>query len=141
MKWEYFAFALILSASLSCVSAETFTPDEGIFAFREVEIFEINGINFTVPTDYGVSAENSTSMNFRHANDTLNISVVENGTIKEIEGNASINLTAETTMFGSIEGFFVDNNGTYSFSYIEDDKLVVLESEDTSLMMGAIGKD
>ena len=44
-------------------------------------------------------------------------------------------------MFGSVEGYLVDKNGTYTFSYTEDDKLVVVKSKDMSLMMGAIGKD
>ena len=44
-------------------------------------------------------------------------------------------------MFGSVEGYLVDKNGTYTFSYKEDEKLVVIKSKDMALMIGAMGKD
>lgn len=140
MKIKYI-FAILLLFALIGVAYATFTPDSGNFAFREVEIFNINGINFTVPTDYEVTFENSTQMNFRHDGDKLKISVVDNGTIKKVKKNPSKNITSGNTMFGSIEGYLVDKNDTYTFSYYEGDKLVVIKSKDMALMMGAIGKD
>ena len=141
MKLRYILPILLFFGLICCVSAETFMPEEGIFAFREVEVFEINGINFTVPTDYEVTSQNSTEMQFAHGKDKLKISVTENGKIKKVKKDLSKNITAEKTMFGSVKGYFVDKNGTFTFSYKEDGKLVVIKSKDTSLMMGVIGKD
>ncbi len=141
MKIKYILPVLLLFALIACVSAESFMPNEGIFAFREVEIHEINGINFTVPTDYEVIFENSTQMDFRHDKDKLKISVDENAKVKKVKKNPSKNITSGKTMLGSVEGYLVDKNGTYTFSYKEDGKLVVIKSKDMSLMMGAIGKD
>lgn len=141
MKIRYIIPILILFALVGTVSAETFTPDEGIFAFREVEIHEINGINFTVPTDYEVTFENSTQKDFKYGKDNLKISVTDNGTVKKVKENKTKNITSGKTMFGSVEGYLVDKNGTYTFSYKEDGKLVVIKSKDMALMIGAIGKD
>ena len=141
MKFKYIIPLLLVFALIACVSAESFTPNEGIFAFREVEIHEINGVNFTVPTDYEITFENSTEMDFKHDKDKLKISVVDNGTVKKVKKNPSKNITSGKTMFGSIEGYLVDKNGTYTFSYKEDGKLVVIKSRDMALMMGAIGRD
>lgn len=44
-------------------------------------------------------------------------------------------------MLGSAEGYLVDNNGTYTFSYTLDDKLVIITSKDMSLMIGIIEKN
>lgn len=44
---------------------------------QEVEIHDINGINFTIPTDYEVSYQNETQMDFEHDADNLSISVVK----------------------------------------------------------------
>ena len=141
MKIKFIIPLFLLFALVACVSAESFTPDQGIFAFREVEIHDINGINFTVPTEYEVTFENSTQMNFKHDKDKLKISVVDNGTVKKVKENKTKNITSGNTMFGSVEGYLVDKNGTYTFSYKEGDKMVVIKSEDMALMMGAIGKD
>ena len=40
-------------------------------------IIEINGLNFTVPTDYNVTFENGTEMHFKLGSDRLKISVVK----------------------------------------------------------------
>lgn len=141
MKLKYIIAPILLFALVACVSAEPFTPNEGIFAFKEVEIHDINGINFTVPIEYEVTFENSTQMDFKHGKDKLKISVVDNGTVKKVKENKTKNITSGKTMFGSVEGYLVDNNGTYTFSYKEDAKLVVIKSKDMALMMGAIGKD
>jgi len=141
MKFKYIVLILLLFSLIACVSAESFTPNEGIFAFREVEIHEINGINFTVPTDYEITFENFTHVDFKQGKDKLKISVVDNGTVKKVKKDLSKNITSGKTMFGSIEGYLVDKNGTYTFSYKEDGKLVVIKSRDMALMMGAIGKD
>lgn len=141
MKFRYLLLAVLFFCVIACVHAEVYTPDEGIFAFREVETFEINGINFTVPTDYEPTFENETQMDFKNGKDKLKISVVKDGKVKKVKKDKSKNITSEKTMFGSVEGYLVDKNGTYTFSYTEDDKLVVVKSKDMSLMMGAIGKD
>ena len=140
MNFKYLLLIFLLFAFISCVGA-SFVPDEGTFAFREVEIFEINGINFTVPTDYEAVFENSTEMHFRHDAERLKISVVDDGQVKKVKENKSRNITSGETMFGSVEGYLVDKNGTYTFSYNEGDKLVVVKSMDMNLMMGAMGKD
>jgi hypothetical protein len=141
MKLKYVVALVALFAVMGFVHAETFMPDEGIFAFREVETFEINGINFTVPTDYEVVFENGTDMHFKHGKDKLKISVIKNGKIKKVKRNPSKNITSARTMVGSQEGYLVDKNGTFTFSYKEDGKLITIKSKDMALMMGAMGKD
>lgn len=44
-------------------------------------------------------------------------------------------------MFGSVEGYLVDRNGSYTFSFTEDGNLITVSSKDMSLMIGVIGKD
>jgi hypothetical protein len=83
MKLKYVVVLVALFAVVGFVHAESFMPDEGIFAYRQVEVFEINGINFTVPTDYEVAFENDTDMHFKHGKDKLKISVIKNGKIKK----------------------------------------------------------
>lgn len=141
MKFKYILAAMMLFAVMGFVHGETFTPDEGIFAYREVEIFEINGINFTVPTDYNVTFENGTEMHFAHDADKLKISVADEGKIRTVKTDRSKNITSGDTMLGSQEGYLVDKNGTYTFSYADSGKLVTVKSRDMSLMMGAMGKD
>ena len=70
MRFKIVVVCIILLAFVGFASAETFTPTNGTFAYREVEIFDINGINFTVPTDYDVTFENATEMDFMHGNST-----------------------------------------------------------------------
>ena len=83
MKFKYLLSIILLFALIACVGA-SFVPDEGTFAFREVEVYEINGINFTVPTDYEVISENATQMQFKHDKDKLKISVEDNGEVKKV---------------------------------------------------------
>lgn len=125
-------------AFVGLASADPFTPTNGTFAYQEIEIFEINGINFTVPTDYDVIFENGTEMDFRHDKDKLKISVVDNGTVKKVKENKTRNLTSAKTMLGEVKGYLVDRNGTYTFSYKQDDKLVVIKSKNMPLMIGAM---
>ena len=103
-----------------------------------VSVININGINFTVPTSYDVIFENGTEMDFKHDKDKLKISVVENGTVKKVKENKTRNITSGKTMFGAAEGYLVDKNGTYTFSYKQDDKLVVIKSKNMPLMIGAM---
>jgi hypothetical protein len=44
-------------------------------------------------------------------------------------------------MLGSVEGYLVDRNGSYTFSFFENETLVTVGSNDMTLMMGVIGKD
>ena len=141
MKWKFIIALAVLFALMACAYAETFTPDSGNFAFREVEVFEINGMNFTVPSDYKVTFENSTEMRFAHDKEKLKISVVENGKIKKVRQNRTKNITSGKTMLGSKEGYLVDKNGSYTFSYKEDDRLVSVRSKDMALMIGVIDTD
>lgn len=138
MKIKYFIALFIFLATMACVSAETFTPDQGIFAFREVETFEINEINFTVPADYNVTYHGDTQMNFTNGHDDLSITVDENAKVKKIKSDRSKNITSGKTMLGSAEGYLIDDNGTYTFSYKADEKLVVIKSGDMSVMIGAM---
>lgn len=141
MKFRYVLLIFLFFAVVSCVSAETFVPNEGIFAFREVETFEINGINFTVPSDYNITGHNNTGIDFRNSHDNLSISVSKHTNVKKVKRDRSKNITAGKTMLGSAEGYLVDNNGTYTFSYTLDDKLVIITSKDMSLMIGIIEKN
>ena len=141
MKLKYLLMVLFIFAALGFVHGETFVPDEGQFAFQEVETFDINGVNFTVPTDYDVTHENDTSMHFKKGKDKLKISVVDNGTVKKVKENKAKKITSSKTMVGSVEGYLVDRNGSYTFSYEEGDKLVVIKSRNMPLMIGAMGKD
>ena len=141
MKFKIIFAVLVLFALAGVCWAETFTPEEGIFAYKEVEVFEINGINFTIPTYFNVTLENSTEMDFKHDSEQIKISVVDNGKIKKVKSDKSKNLTSSKTMVGSQKGYLVDKNGKFTFSYKEDGKLVTLKSRDMALMIGAIGKD
>ena len=94
-----------------------------------------------MPTDYEVTFENSTEMHFKNSGDKLEISVVENGTVKKVKENKTKNITSGKTMLGPVEGYLVDKNGTYTFSYEDNDKLVVIKSENMPLMIGVMEKD
>lgn len=139
MRFRYLLIVVLFLVFVGAVSAETFMPDQGLFAFREVEIIEINDVNFTIPTDYEEIQSNNTFKEFKFKNDKLNISVVDNGTVDKVKSNKTIK--SGKTMLGSVDGYLVDRNGTYTFSYHEGDKLVVITSKDMSLMMGVMGKD
>jgi hypothetical protein len=141
MKFKYFLAILILFALIGIVYAETYVPTEGNFAFQEVEVFEINGINFTVPTEYNITYQGDTEMDFKNDFNKLKITVVKDGKVHKVKKDPSKNITSGKTMLGSQEGYLVDKNGTYTFSYKEDGKLVVIKSKDMSLMVGAMGKD
>lgn len=125
--------------SIGIVSAESYMPQDGVFAFKEVENYTLNGFNFTILSSYDVLMENETHMAFEGDNNTLNISVVDGGNITRV--NSTANVTASDTMLGSVEGYLVDRNGSYTFSFIENDKLITVSSKDMTLMMGVIGKD
>ena len=139
MKLKILIICLAVLAFAGFVSAESYTAQDGIFAYREVENYTLNGFNFTILADYTLVDENSTHMFFEGTNNTLNISVVKDGEIKEV--NSTKNVTASQTMFGSVEGYLVDRNGSYTFSFTEDDNLITVSSKDMSLMIGVIGKD
>ena len=141
MKFRYLIAIFLVLACIGFASAETFVPTNGTFAYQEVEIFEINGINFTIPTDYDVISEDSTEMQFKNGKDKIKISVVDNGTVKKVNENKTKNITSGKTMMGSVNGYLVDKNGTFTFSYKEDGKLVVIKSKNMPLIIGAMGKD
>lgn len=136
MKFKILA-AVLLTFCLMGIVCAGYTADSGIFIYKEVDNYTLNGFNFTIPTDYELIFENETSLTFEGDNDTLIIDVIEDGEIEKV--NSTKNVTADETMFGSIEGYLVDRNGTYTFSYIEDDYLVSVSSKDMALMMGVLG--
>lgn len=139
MKLKIALAIVLVMISIGVVSAESYMPQEGVFAFKEVEDYTLNGFNFTILSEYGLVFENQTHMEFEASNNTLNISVVENGNITEV--NSTNNVTASQTMLGSVEGYLVDRNGSYTFSFFENETLITVSSKDMTLMMGVIGKD
>lgn len=139
MKFKI-AFAIaVLIIAIGAVSAESYMPHEGVFAYKEVENYTLNGFNFTIPVDYDLISQNQTHMKFEGDNNTLNISVEDNGNITKV--NSTKNVTASDTMLGSVEGYLVDRNGSYTFSFMENETLITVSSKDMSLMIGVIGKD
>ena len=132
---------MILACLIGFVHAQPFTPTNGTFAFQEVDVYEINGLNFTIPTKYDVTHQDYNQMDFKGDSDKIKITVKDNGTIKKVKSNKSKNITSSKTMFGSVKGYLVNKNGTYTFSYEDDGKLVVIKSTNMPLMIGAMGKD
>ena len=136
MKFKIIIGFLMIFSLMGIVCA-SYTAESGIFIYKEVENYTLNGFNFTVPTDYDLVVENETSLAFEGSNDTLTISTVKDGKIEKV--NSIKNVTADNTMLGSIEGYLVDRNGTYTFSYSQDDYLISVSSKDMTLMMGVLG--
>lgn len=139
MKFKIFTAMLLLFAVIGVAFCASHTAESGVFIYQEVENYTLNGFNFTVPASYGLIFENETSLTFEGDNDTLIIDVIDGGEIQKV--NSSGNISADETMFGSVEGYLVDDNGTYAFSYIEDGCLVRVSSKDMRLMMGVLGLD
>lgn len=90
---------------------------------QEVEIHDINGINFTMPTDYEVSYQNETQMDFEHDADNLSISVVKDAKAEGQKGFLKKHHVLKDSVCISGGGYLVDDNGTYTFSYGEYEKL------------------
>ena len=141
MKIRIIIMLMIAIGFMGFVHAEPFTPTNGTFAFQEVDIHEINGINFTIPTKYNITHEAYGEMDFKGDFDKIKIKVTDNGTVKKVKADKSKNISSGKTMLGSVKGYLVNKNGTYTFSYSEDGKLIVIKSTNMPLMMGAIGKD
>ena len=141
MKIKYLIILLGALAVMGFAHAEPFTPMNGTFAFQEVDIHEINGINFTMPTKYEITHDAYSEMIFKGDFDKIKITVTDNGTVKKVKADKSKNITSAKTMLGSVKGYLVNKNGTYTFSYKEDGKLIVIKSTNLPLMIGAMGKD
>lgn len=139
MKIKVLIVLLLILGSVGFVYSESYMPQSGLFAYKEVENYTLNGFNFTILSDFRSVSSNGTHMFFAANNTTLNISVVDNGNISEV--NSTKNVTASQTMLGSVEGYLVDRNGSYTFSFFENETLVTVGSNDMTLMMGVIGKD
>ncbi|WP_407391581.1 hypothetical protein [Methanobrevibacter sp.] len=129
----------MLFALIGFVSAEAFTPEEGTFAFREVENYTLHDINFTVPTEYRLQGSGNDFLDFKHGKDKLKITVVKDGKVEKVKSTKKIK--SGKTMLGSQKGYLVDKKGSYTFSYYEGDYLVTIKSKDMSLMIGVMGKD
>ncbi|MBQ9159972.1 MAG: hypothetical protein IJ122_01450 [Methanobrevibacter sp.] len=138
MKLKYLILAIIVLTSIGVTSA-AFLPEEGTFAFMEVENYTLHDINFTVPTDFKLNDSGDDFLIFKNGKDKLNITVIKDGKIKEV--NSTKKVKATDTMLGSQEGYLVDRNGTYTFSYFDGDYLVTIKSKDMHLMIGVMGKD
>lgn len=130
---------LLILTSIGFVYSESYIPQEGTFAYKEVDDYTLNGFNFTILSSYKQVFHDSTHMNFEGNNNTLNISVEDINKTEEIYPTQ--NLTESRTMLGSVEGNLIDRNGTYTFSFEENNKLVTVSSKDMTLMVGVIGKD
>lgn len=139
MKFRYLLAILLLFALIGFVSAEAFTPEEGTFAFREVENYTLHDINFTVPTEYRLQDSGNDFLDFKHGKDKLKITVVKDGKVEKVKSTKKIK--SGKTMLGSQKGYLVDKKGSYTFSYYEGDYLVTIKSKDMSLMIGVMGKD
>lgn len=126
MKLRYLAIIALLFISVG-VTSVSYMPDEGTFAFGEVENYTLHDINFTVPVDYELKDIGDDFLVFKHDKEKLKINVTENGKIKKV--NSTKNVTAGKTMMGSQEGYLVDRNGSYTFSYKEGDYLVTIKSK------------
>lgn len=139
MKIKVLTAVFLILGSLAIGCCEAYMPHEGVFAYTEVENYTLNDFNFTIPSMYNPVFNNSTHMFFSSANSTLNLSVVDGAKIHEV--NSSKNVTASYTMFGSVDGYLVNRNGSYSFSFYENETLITVSSKDMTLMVGVIGKD
>lgn len=139
MKFKILVAVLLVFGLIGVVYSASYMPETGIFAYKEVENYTLDGFNFTVPVSYNLTSQTNSSLSFKGFNDTLKINVVENGEIKQV--NSTKNVTAGETMLGSQEGYLVERNGTYTFSYIEDEYLVRVSSKNMTLMMGVLGLD
>ncbi len=137
MKFKILMAVLLAFCLMGFAAGESYTASDGVFIYKEVENYTLDGFNFTVPTSYNLSFENDTSLEFEGANDTLKIAVIKDGEIERV--NSTNNVTADETMFGPVEGYLVDRNGTYTFSYVEDGYLISVSSKDMTLMMGVLG--
>lgn len=85
MKVKLIITVALVLAFAGYVCAETFTPNEGNFAFQEVENYTLHGINFTIPTSYELKDNDSDNMIFKDGKNKLQIKIIENGKIKKSE--------------------------------------------------------
>lgn len=138
MKIKYLRLIIVVFTSIGTASA-VFMPEEGTFAFIEVENYTLHDINFTVPTDFKLNDSGDDFLIFKNGKDKLNITVIKDGKIKKV--NSTKKVKAGKTMLGSQEGYLVDRNGSYAFYYHEGDYLVTIKSKDMHLMIGVMGKD
>ena len=140
MKARYLLLILLVFVFLGIVSAKSFVPTEGDFAFKEVENYTLHGINFTVPVEYKLKDKGKDFLLFKDGKKKLKITVEKNGTIKKVKSTKKIK--AGKTMLGSVKGYLVDKNSkSYTFSYKQGKYLVVIRSNDLPLIIGVMGKD
>ena len=137
-----FKVILVISLALvfaGVVFAEPYMPTEGEFAYVEVENYTLHDINFTVPCDFEITDSGDDFLSFAHGKDRLKISAVKDAKIKKV--NSTKKVTSGKTMLGSQNGYLVDRNGSYTFSYTEGDYLVTIKSKNMPLIIGVMGKD
>ena len=113
MKFRYLLAIVLLFALIGFVSAEAFMPEEGTFAFREVENYTLHDINFTVPTEYRLQDSGNDFLDFKHGKDKLKITVVKDGKIEKVKSTKKIK--SGNTMLVScnhqIKGHVIDDWG------------------------------
>lgn len=139
MKYKILILSFIILASIGFAYAGTFVPQEGQFAYKEVQNYTLNDFNFIMPVVYNLTYQDDTNMHFEGNNETFDVSVVK-------DANRSMDTTTNDvsgskTMLGSVEGNLFEKNGTYEFSFHQQDYMVTLTSKDMSLMIGVIGRD
>lgn len=139
MKLKYVLAVLAFVAFVGIVSAESYMPSEGAFAFKEVENHTLHKINFTIPVEYKLKDSSDDFMLFKHGKDKLKIEVVKKGKIKKV--NSTKKVKANSTLLGTQKGYLVERNGSYTFSYHEGKYLVTIKSRNMPLMIGVMGKD
>ena len=140
MKIKYLLLIALVFALIGAVSAGTFMPTEGTFAFKEVKNYTLHDINFTVPVDYKLTDHDDDFMLFKHKKDKLKITVEKNAKVKKVKSTKKVK-SGRTTL-GSVKGYLVDKNGKrYIFSYKEGKYLVTIKAKDLNLIIGAIGQD
>lgn len=138
MRFKILILSFIVLASIGFAYAGTYVPQEGQFAYIEVQNYSLNGFDFIMPTSYNLTYKDDTNMYFEGNNKTFDVTVVKD---YNQSTDQTFNTSASKTMLGSVEGDMVEKNGTYSFSFHQQDYTVTLTSKDMSLMIGIIGRD
>lgn len=138
MKFKIFIICLIILASAGFACAETYMPQDGQFAYMEVQNYSLNDFDFIMPVIYNLTYQDDTNMYFEGNNKTFDITVVKDANQSMYATNDS---AGSKTMIGSVEGNLVEKNGTYTFSFHQQDYTVTLKSKDMSLMIGVMGRD
>lgn len=139
MRYKIAIMLLLVFAFIGAVSAATFVPSEGSFAFREVENYTLHNINFTVPTEYKLQDKDKDFLHFKDGKNKLKITVKKNAKVKKVKSTKKVKSGKAT--LGATKGYLVDRNGkSYTFFYKEGKYLVTIKSNELPLIIGVIGE-